>query len=150
MEPLSPSIRSEWDWYWRFGLFGSYAIWCNLETRVLTRSRVVAGRIRHTFISEHVNSCVVLILKRKNRRKNTHTNGIQVVDLGSFRIHLTAAWVLSRQTRSRSDHVKLHAANCGDENYTMRACVGGYALIGGRWTVRFSFLPGSWISQRCW
>ena len=60
--------------------------------------------------------------------KNTHTN--EIVDLGSFRIHLTA--VLSRQTRSRSDHVKLHAANCGDEIFTTRACVGGYPLISGR------------------
>ena len=57
-------------------------------------------------IHSFLNSCAVLILKWKNRRKNTHTKGI--VDLGSFRIHLTA--VLSRQTRSRSDH----QVTCGE------------------------------------
>ena len=101
MEPPSPSTRSETNigglsylGRMRYGV-----IW----KRECSHAHEVASRIRHTFVSEQL--CCIDIEQKA-------LTGI--VDLGSFRIHLTA--VLSRQTRSRSDHVKLHAMNCGEKS----------------------------------
>ena len=111
MEPPSPSTRSvsETD-IGGLGYLGRMrygAIW----KHECSRAHEVAGRIRHTFVSEQL-CCIDIEEEEIKRRKNTHTTRKGIVDLGSFRIHLTAV----RQTRSRSDHVKLHAVNCGEKS----------------------------------
>ena len=105
MEPPSPSTRSETN----IGGLGylvrmQYGV---IWKRECSRAHEVAGRIRHTFVSEQL-CCIDIEEEEIKRRKNTHTTRKGIVDLGSFRIHLTA--VLSRQTRSRSDH----QVTCGE------------------------------------